>query len=154
MHVMRVVRVVRPVTCKATAVMKPAILLFFSLASLSAVAEEAEPLTFDDRVSLALAAEDDERFHPYPSQVFRDAARRLAATMRKCGTSSSRQNPKPFVLVADIHADGYPREVAVRPAHAAARCFAAGFSANRYLPPPDYPYRDGFPVTMRIGGGQ
>lgn len=134
--------------------MKRAILLFSAVVVLPAFADAPPSLTFDERVSLAKEAEDDERFHPYPSQMFRQAGRSLARTMRNCWPLSSKQNPKPFVLVAEIEADGRPRDVVVKPAHAAARCFAAGFSSNRYLAPPEYPDRDGFPVMMRVGSGR
>ena len=133
--------------------MKRAILLFSVAVAFPVLADDAAPLTFDDRVSLAKLAEDDERFHPYPAQMVKDAARRLARTMRHCWTLSAKPDAKSFVLVADIQLDGRPRDVEVKPAHAVARCFAAGFSANRYLAPPDYPGLDAFPVTMRVGGG-
>lgn len=132
--------------------MKPAVLLFFTVVTIPAFADTPASVSFDERVSMAKMAEDDERFHPYPEQMAKDAGRRLARTMRKCWSQSSGQDRKPFVLVAEIQRDGRPRDVAVKPAHVTARCFEAGFSSNRYLPPPEYPDRDGFPIVMRIGG--
>ena len=129
--------------------MKPVILLF-SLLALPAFATSPAVAIFNERVALAKAAEEDERFHPYPAQMVRSASSHFARTMRKCWPLS-KQDPKPFVLVAEIDSDGIARDVVVRPAHAAARCFAAGFASNRYLPPPVYPDRESFPVTMRIG---
>jgi hypothetical protein len=129
--------------------MKPAILLLSLLASPVFAASPAA-LIFDERVALAKAAEEDERFHPYPAQMVREASSHFARTMRKCWPLS-KQDPKPFALVAEIDQDGIARDVVVRPAHAAARCFAAGFASNRYLPPPEYPDRNSFPVTMRVG---
>ncbi|OWW21033.1 hypothetical protein AYR66_17685 [Noviherbaspirillum denitrificans] len=110
-----------------------------------------DPDSFRERVLLARDAQDDEQFHSYTEQMAREAGQHFAHTMRKCWTQSQR-DPKPFVLVADIGADGRPHDVAVKPAHGAARCFASGFAAVRYLPPPEYPDRDGFPVMVRIGG--
>lgn len=129
--------------------MKPAILLF-SLLATSAIAASPAVVIFDERVALAKAAEEDERFHPYPAQMMREAGSHFARTMRKC-RPLSKQDSKPFVLVAEIDPEGVARDVVVRPAHAAARCFAAGFSSFRYLPPPDYPDRGSFPVMVRIG---
>ena len=134
--------------------MKPFILLLSVLAVMPACAAETSPDAFNERVFLAQDAEVDERFHPYPAQMIREAGNRLAGTMRRCWRLSSGKKPKPFVLVADIGPDGRPRDVAVKPAHSAAQCFAEGFSANRYLPPPAYPDRDGFPVMMRVAGGR
>lgn len=129
--------------------MKPAILLF-SILAMPAIAASPAVVIFNERVALAKAAEEDERFHPYPAQMVREASGHIARTMRKCWPLS-RQDPKPFVLVAEIDADGVARDVAVQPTHAAARCFAAGFASSRYLPPPDYPDRGSFPVMVRIG---
>ncbi|WP_420476213.1 hypothetical protein [Noviherbaspirillum sp. ST9] len=129
--------------------MKSAILLL-SLFALPAVAAAPAIVIFNERVALAKAAEEDERFHPYPAQMVREASGHFARTMRKCWPLS-KQDPKPFALVAEIDAEGRARDVMVQPAHAAARCFAAGFASVRYLPPPVYPERESFPVTMRIG---
>ena len=134
--------------------MKRAILLFAAAVPLAGLTAETPPMSFDERVTLARSAEEDERFHPYPLRMQREAGRHFARTMRNCWSVSSRQEPKPFVLVAEIQPDGRPSKVAVKPAHAAARCFAAGFSSGRYLRPPDYPGRDGFPVMMRVAGGR
>ena len=131
--------------------MKRVILLSIALCALSAFASSHASESFEERVFLARDAEEDERFHPYPAQVVREASPHIARTMRSCWRQSPR-NPKPFVLIADIGPDGRPRNVEVKPAHASARCFAAGFSAARYLVPPEYPDRAGFPVTMRVGG--
>lgn len=140
----------RRFTGRLSTAMKPAILLL-TLFAMPAVAASSAVVIFDERVALAKAAAEDERFHPYPEQMVREASGHIARTMRKC-RPLSRQDPKPFVLVAEIDPDGVARDVMVRPAHAAARCFASGFTSSRYLPPPDYPDRGSFPVMVRIGG--
>jgi len=132
--------------------MKPVILLCSAFLSMSALAAQV-PATFDERVAIAKAAEDDERFHPYPAQMVRGASRSLAGSMRRCWGKSQRPDVKSFVMVADIQPDGRPRNVAVSPGHAVSRCFAAAFTSGRYLAPPPYPGKDGFPVTMRVDGG-
>jgi len=132
--------------------MKPAILLCSVLLGTPALAAQV-PATFDERVSMAKAAEDDERFHPYPEQMVRGTSRSLARAMRRCWGKSQHQEVKSFVMVADIQPDGRPRNVAVKPAHGVSRCFAAAFSSGRYLAPPPYPGKDGFPVRMRVDGG-
>lgn len=138
--------------------MKSAILLLFAAIAFPSLAADmapaSAPASFKERVQLAKAAEDDENFHPYPAMMYRQAGEHLARTMRRCRAVSAKQDAKPFVLVADIHPDGRPHDVAVKPPHAAARCFATGFSSMQYLPPPAYPGRAGFPVMMRIGGGR
>lgn len=134
--------------------MKSAFLLLFAAIAFPVLAADTAPASFKERVQLAKAAEDDENFHPYPAMMYRQARDHLARAMRRCRAVSAKQGAKPFVLVADIQPDGRPRDVVVKPSHAAARCFAAGFSSTQYLPPPAYPGRAGFPVVMRIGGGR
>lgn len=134
--------------------MKRFTILFLAAIATQVFAGAAAAMTFDERVSLAKAAEDDERFHPYPGTMLKQARRHIARTMRRCQLSASGQDGKAFVLVADILADGRPVDVDVKPANAVGKCFAAGFSTGHYLPPPAYPGRDGFPVMLRIGGRQ
>lgn len=129
------------------------VLLLAVIAAPAAAGDEVR-FSFEERVWLARAAEEDESVHPYPSQVYRKAGRDLARTMRRCWRSASKQNMKPFVLVADIDAAGRPHNVEVKPSHAGSRCFAAGFSSLVYPPAPSYPGRDGFPVMMRVAGRQ
>ena len=132
--------------------MKTAFVLLLAAICAPAVADDDVQWSFDDRVWLAQAAEEDQDFHPYASQMYRKAGRDLARTMRRCWSVTSKQNAKPFVLVADIDGDGRPRNVEVKPVHAGSRCFATGFSSIAYLPAPSYPGRAGFPIVMRVGG--
>lgn len=133
--------------------MKPIPILLAAAFALPAAANQM-PLSFEARVAQARVLEEDERFHPYPSQVMNAAKHRFAPAMRNCWHLSAGQKARSFVLVADIGDDGWARAVEVRPAHAAARCFASRFAAIRYLPPPPFPGREGFPVTMRVAGGR
>ncbi|HYD94381.1 MAG TPA: hypothetical protein VEC01_03570 [Noviherbaspirillum sp.] len=131
--------------------MKTAFLLSLALFA-AAPAGAVTTLTFEQRVALAREAEDDERFDRYPDAMAGKAGRHIAQSMRQCRAFNPR-NAVPFVLVADIGADGVPRDVEVNPRHAASKCFAARFSASSYLPPPAYPGRNSFPVMLRVDPG-
>lgn len=132
--------------------MKTVVVLFLAAIAVPATAAESVPLSFEQRLVLAQAAEDDESVHPYPAQVVRSAGRELARAMRRCWAAG--RQVKPFVLVADIDAAGKPHNVQVEPSHAASRCFAAGFASISYMPAPPFAGRALFPVRMRVAGGR
>ncbi|HYD61446.1 MAG TPA: hypothetical protein VEC35_13860 [Noviherbaspirillum sp.] len=133
--------------------MKTVFVLLLAAIALPATGRESVPLSFEQRLVLAQAAEEDESVHPYPEQVVRNAGRDLARAMRRCWSPAGKQ-VKPFVLVADIDAAGRPHDVEVKPSHAASRCFAAGFASITYLPAPPFAGREVFPVRMRVAGGR
>ena len=131
--------------------MKTLFVLLLAAIAVPATATETIPLSFEQRLVLAQAAEEDEDVRLYPTQAIRYAGRDLARAMRRCWSPAGKQ-VKPFVLVADIDAAGRPHDVEVKPSHAASRCFAAAFASIGFRPAPPFAGREVFPVTMRVAG--
>jgi hypothetical protein len=132
--------------------MKPVIFMLALHALISASpawATDTTRLTFDERIALANAAQDDERFHPYAATLHKEAGPQIARLMRRCGTTAT--GAKPFALVADIDAHGQARNIVAQPDHRGARCFAKGFAATTHLRPPANPDGELFPMLVRVG---
>ena len=119
-------------------------LLFTIVASLA----HAEP--FEIRAQLGKAAENKEEFKAYQPAMFAQVGDHLAYAMRSCIATTPKPNTEPFVLVADINNEGKAEAVEVKPTTHIAKCFAAGFAAALYPKPPQYPNRQGFPVTIEM----
>jgi hypothetical protein len=105
---------------------------------------------FDTRVELGKEAEEKEEFKAYHSAMQRRIGNHLAETMRACFANVPDPESTPFVLVADITAEGAARAVEVRPATNIASCFAQGFALASFPAPPPYPDHDGFPITIEM----
>ncbi|NEX63956.1 hypothetical protein [Noviherbaspirillum galbum] len=105
--------------------------------------------SFDERAVHARSAEGDERYHPYPASMLKQAGPQIARLIRRCGASAP--NVKPFALVADIDAHGHAQNILAKPEHASARCFAKGFGSLTYLKPPVGDGQETFPVMVRVG---
>jgi hypothetical protein len=141
--------------------MKPVFFLLSSLSSVTLVSTLAlsgpgtawaagtDQLTFDERIALANAAHEDERFHPYPEALHNKAGPQIARLMRRCGTTQP--GARSFALVADIDAGGHPQNIVARPNHGIARCFARGFASMTYLKPPAAMEGKYFPIMVRVG---
>lgn len=123
--------------------------LVASLAPSAAWAASTTQLSFDERIALANAAQEEGRFHPYPEALHSKAGPQIARLMRRCGTSQP--GARPFALVADIDARGHARNIVARPNHGVARCFVKGFASMSYLKPPAAMDGESFPIVVRVG---
>jgi hypothetical protein len=105
---------------------------------------------FDFRVALGKAAEGRAEFKAYGSAIDRQVGDHLAQTMRSCFAITRQPATDAFVLVADITVEGKAKAIEVRPATNIALCFATGFASAPFPPPPRYPDREAYPVTIEM----
>lgn len=106
--------------------------------------------TFQDRVALAKAAEAAPVYSHYQNAMQEAAGQALADGMRHCFDSTKAPSTVPFVVVADLLADGTATRVEVRPQTNTSTCFAAAVAAIRFLSPPGYTGHRAFPIVFEM----
>jgi hypothetical protein len=118
------------------------------LLSLSAGAVAME--SFDERVTLAKAAEADDQLKAYLPSMYGAVGPQVASTMRTCFDRTEGGDKSPFVLVADISAAGAAQNIEVKPSTNVSQCFARGFSSITFPAPPASTKRAAFPVMIEM----
>jgi hypothetical protein len=114
--------------------------------SVNAVALES----FDERVTLAKAAEIDDQLKAYLPAMYGAVGPQVASTMRTCFDRTEGGDKSPFVLIADISPAGAAQNIEVKPTTNVAQCFARGFSTITFPSPPASAKRAAFPVMIEM----
>jgi hypothetical protein len=104
--------------------------------------------TFEERVKLAKAAQQDDAYKRYVERMYENVNQGVVAVMHACFTDVKKAQA--FKLVADITGPGKLQAVEVKPATTAAKCFADGVREILFPTPPRYPQRKGFPIVMEM----
>jgi hypothetical protein len=125
--------------------MRLSVCLFLWIASLSANAR-----TFEERIELAKAAEQNVDTWFYEKVMFDAVGAHLATTMRACFAQSTNPQTDPFVLVADLSPEGKAMNVEVRPPTEVAVCFSEGFATTAFPLPPKFQGQANLPVVIEM----
>lgn len=70
--------------------------------------------------------------------------------LKTCIRSNAPADKSPFTLVADVHRNGAPGAIEVRPATPVASCFATWFATITLPPPPRLPDSPTYPLEIDV----
>ncbi len=109
-----------------------------------------EALAFDMRVKAASTADGVSRYPAYQTVMFQAIDTDLAGAFSRCVTGTKDADTRSFALVADIDAQGHPRNIAVRPDTNVARCLTAAFVKFPFPKPPKIKGRNTLPILLSM----
>ena len=106
--------------------------------------------TFQNRVTLAKAAEAAPAYSPYQKTMWQAAGPTLASGMKHCFDSIKNPPTTPFTVVADLRAGGTATRIEARPQTNISTCVAAVIAALHFPSPPEYAGHRTFPIVIEM----